>query len=164
MTSQHHEVSVFDAWLIVSQMERDAGSGFSLRNSAETPLFRRYNAMVADQRNRAGQATADEQHAQEVLEILDVIRRNTLPTKGSSSSRLSSESNCSRRTSAFSPPTTCAAHSQDRPCFRYRQMRERRRPRTSDPIAATARSASGSAGRRSRPQRRTARRSGDRPC
>ena len=73
--SQRREVAVFEAWLIASQMERDGGAGFELRDPADTPLLRRYDKTVADgEGGENASASAEQKHAAEVLRILSVIR------------------------------------------------------------------------------------------
>ena len=47
LRSQGREVTMFEAWVIASQMERDGGGGFELRDPADTPLLQRYSAMAA---------------------------------------------------------------------------------------------------------------------
>lgn len=77
----HHEreFAAFEAWIIVSQQERDRGSRRLFDDSADTPLKQRYAEMVAagggveDDR----QATQDERHARDVLHLADVIQRES---------------------------------------------------------------------------------------
>ena len=71
-------LATFEAWVVASQQERDRGDGRVRAPSADTPLMQRYKELVADRGAEGDRSpTQEETHAEEVLDLLDVIRRSS---------------------------------------------------------------------------------------
>ena len=71
-------LAAFEAWVVASQQERDYGDGRVHDPSADTPLMQRYKDLVAANGAEGDQSPTQEQrHAEEVLNLLDVIRRSS---------------------------------------------------------------------------------------
>ena len=72
------EVAAFEAWVIASQKERDRGDGFPSDVSSDTPLMQRCMAAVADEAVEDNLLAKQKgKHAREVLELVDVIGKDS---------------------------------------------------------------------------------------
>ncbi len=69
-----HSLMAFEAWITVSQKERDRGYDGMSDNRVETPLIRQYREIVAQEGVQPHQAIAQKQaHAKSVLDLLGGI-------------------------------------------------------------------------------------------
>ena len=77
------EIAAFEAWIIASQQERDRGDSYGFGGSAHTPLMHRYTALAGDDAGKGGRPERqDERHAREVLNLVDVIHRDSRNYEG----------------------------------------------------------------------------------
>ena len=74
--SRHEsEISTFEAWMIVSQRERNGTEVGSADGITETPLMQRYRARIKDTEDKADPSVM--KHVKSVLEIIDVIDKGS---------------------------------------------------------------------------------------
>lgn len=72
-----HELTAFETWVVASQQQRDRGGGGVYGHSADTPLMQRYSEVVAAKGTDGRSSTKEERHAEAVLDLLEVIRRDS---------------------------------------------------------------------------------------
>lgn len=77
------ELAAFEAWVIASQIERDAGDDYDRGASADTPLLKQYDTLAVEEEGAgAPPRSGEERHAVEVLRILNATRKDSRSYEG----------------------------------------------------------------------------------